>query len=233
MPVSPVTRKRWFISAFCLLTLAVTGFMFAQTMRPSFYPDPSPQQQQYIPDTIQLPPQQPDLSYPGPGGYYPDTQPYPAYPSGQGASGIPLPGLPLTGGGTDIMSYVIALSQRYDLIPALLLIAVGFLFRFVWTSHTAAIQREQFMQTQLNQSSDRFNNEQMQSSMKLNELDGNVRSLYEQTRQQGELIHLSGQVSRDLVNIMTEHNAVVVETLNELAESIEQLNQNLKKVSRK
>jgi len=59
--------------------------------------------------------------------------------------------------------------------------------------------------------------------MKLSELDMGLRAMQEQFRQQAELIHTSGQVCRDIVNVMAVHNEAVLQGMNELAEKVNRI----------
>jgi len=238
MPRPSLAFKIWFVVAGGLVLLVGAGFIFAQTNYPTNGPINSP---------VNGPtfyPSQRQQSVPAPPPTFPPATQSPLQPSGQPSPYVSpydvyhspyptLPTVPSLDDPTALLPYFISSANKNGLLPTACILGIMFIFQYVRSSQKTACQREQFMQSQLDQSSRRTDHELSQSSMKLSELDMGLRTMQEQFRQQAELIHTSGQVCRDIVNVMAAHNEAVLHGMNEIVEKVNRIDANIGDTKRK
>jgi len=247
MPKSSLAFKIWFVVAGGLVLLVGAGFLFAQTNgptnHPTFYPTNGPINSPangptFYPSHRQpsgpaIPPTfPPAISSPSPSSW----QPAPYGPSPYDLSPSPysvLPTITSLDDPTALLPYFITSANQNGLLPTACILGIMFIFQYVRSSQKTACQREQFMQSQLDQSSRRTDHELSQSSMKLSELDMGLRTMQEQFRQQAELIHTSGQVCRDIVNVMASHNEAVLQGMNEIFTKVNGIDAKIDNLKRK
>jgi len=239
MPKSSLAFKIWFVVAGGLVLLVGAGFIFAQANSPTFYPTNSPTNgPTFYPSHRQqsgpaIPPTFPPATQPP---LQPSWQPSPYGPSPYDVIPSPYPVLPTVTSLDDptaLLSYFMTSANQNGLLPTACILGIMFIFQYVRSSQKTACQRERFMQSQLDQSSRRTDHELSQSSMKLSELDMGLRTMQEQFRQQAELIHTSGQVCRDIVNVMAAHNEAVLQGINELVEKVNSIDAKVGPMQRK
>jgi len=249
MPKSSLAFKIWFVVAGGLVLLVGAGFIFAQANSPTFYPTNGPT---FYPTngSINSPTNGPTFYPSQPSGpaippTFPPAIPSPSQPSWQPSSYGPspydlspspypvLPTVPSLDDPTALLPYFITSANQNGLLPTACILGIMFIFQYVRSSQKTACQREQFMQSQLDQSSRRTDHELSQSSMKLSELDMGLRTMQEQFRQQAELIHTSGQVCRDIVNVMAAHNEAVLQGMNEIFTKVNGIDAKIDNLKRK
>lgn len=201
----------------CLTLL--TGVVAAQHDGPTFVP------KRYQPD----PGSRTNRNGPNDGttSYMPSYAPHDGNRS-DAATGCPGPHdavstLLQTGDPITLIPHAVHLANRYGILQCLVVLTVVFVFQYVRNAQKSALQREEFFRQQLEYSDRRTTEELTRLSMKLGELDQDVRSVQDKFDRHGELIRANGELSREIVATMSAHNLAVEKGIGELSMKFDSL----------
>ena len=213
----------WSVPIFGLVWFLGFGCTLAQGNGPTFIPNKAGYEQ----STGIVP------SYPAgyPVGYdsglYP-TNPYPqsgwpeqggSFPNAQDAFSTLLS----TGDPVTLIPHAFQLANKYGILQCLVVLTAIFLFQYVRNAQKSAMGREEFFRQQLEYSDRRTSEDLSRLSLKLGELDQDMRSLQEKFDRHSELIRANGELSREIVTTMAAHNLAVEKGIGELSAKIDHL----------
>jgi hypothetical protein len=201
-----------------LLWFGGFGCALAQESGPTFIPHPYRHDQ----GTGAVP------SYPPgyPGGY--DSGPYPQPYRPEPETTLPntqdaLSTLLLTGDPVTLIPHALHLANKYGILQCLVVLTAVFMFQYVRNAQKGALHREEFFQQQLESSDRRTTEDLSRLSVKLSDLDQDLRSLQEKFDRHSELIRTNGELSREIVATMAAHNRAVEKGIGELSVKLDHL----------
>jgi len=163
-----------------------------------------------------------------PGGYDSGLRPYPQ-------SGWPEPGgmfphaqdafstLLSSGDPVTLIPHAFHLASKYGILQCLVVLTAVFVFQYVRNAQKSALGREEFFRQQLEYSDRRTSEDLSRLSLKLGELDQDMRSLQEKFDRHSELIRANGELSREIVTTMAAHNLAVEKGIGELSAKLDHL----------
>jgi hypothetical protein len=132
--------------------------------------------------------------------------------------------------GGDI-SQLSVLAEKYGIWQCVVLIIVIFLIRYVGNVQSTSKSREQFMQEQLERRELRGAEDMSKMAASLREADSRLKIVAAQLISHQDMIKMNGQLCHEIIKVMSQHNAVVEQSLIAITAKLETLELSKKRKS--